>query len=235
MNSIQKELLSLKDSEYSVFQCNLVPGVDPESIIGVRVPNIRKLAKKIYKNAELYDINTFFKSLPHTYYDENMLHSVLLCDVKDFENVINLIEQFLPFVDNWAVCDTIIPKIFNKDKVRLMPYIHKWIGSDKVYTVRFGIKMLMTHFLDEDFDNEYLYIPYNSLIKNNNFEQDYYVKMMIAWYYATAFAKKWDETLLFFEQNKFDKWIYNKSIQKALESYRVNDSQKEILRNLRLK
>ena len=156
-----------------------------------------------------------------------MLHSILLCDVKDYERTIEYVDSFLPYIDNWAVCDTLSPKVFKKHRPQLIQKIMEWTKSDKVYTCRFGIKMLMAHFLGEDFKPEYLKIP--EAVKSD----EYYVKMMVAWYFATALAKQWDATIPYIEENKLDKWTHNKTIQKARESYRITADQKEYLKTLR--
>ena len=167
------------------------------------------------------------KDLPHEYYDENLLHSLLLSEMKDYDACIEAVDTFLPYVDNWAVCDTISPKIFKKNKTALLVKIKEWSLSKKTYTCRFGIKMLMSYFLDEDFKAEYLEIP---LSVNS---EEYYVRMMIAWFFATALAKKWDATIKYIEDQRLDRWTHNKTIQKARESKRITASQKEYLRSLK--
>jgi len=223
---IQKELFSLQDKKYMKFLSKLTPNVSEDTIIGVRIPEIRKLAKKLVKNDEYED---FLKELPHKYYDENLLHGAIISENKDFENCIELLDSFLPFVDNWAVCDTISPKIFKKHKKELIEKIKEWSQSDKTYTCRFGIEMLMTHFLDEDFKKEYL-----EMVANIHSEE-YYVKMAVAWFFATALAKQWDYAVIYLENNRLDVWVHNKTIQKARESLRILEDKKGYLKGLKRK
>ena len=223
---IQKELFSRQDKEYMKFLSKLTPNVSEDTIIGVRIPEIRKLAKKLVKNNEYED---FLKELPHKYYDENLLHGAIISENKDFENCIELLNSFLPFVDNWAVCDTISPKIFKKYKKELIEKIKEWSQSDKTYTCRFGVEMLMTHFLDEDFKKEYL-----EMVANIHSEE-YYVKMVIAWFFATALAKQWDYAVIYLEDNRLDVWVHNKTIQKARESLRILEDKKGYLKRLKRK
>ena len=221
---IQKELFSLQDKEYMKFLSKLTPNVSEDTIIGVRIPEIRKLAKKLVKNNEYED---FLKELPHKYYDENLLHGAIISESKDFEKCIKLLDNFLPFIDNWAVCDTISPKIFKKHKKELIEKIKEWSQSDKTYTCRFGVEMLMTHFLDKYFKKEYL-----EMVANIHSEE-YYVKMVIAWFFATALAKQWDYAVIYLANNKLDVWVHNKTIQKARESLRISMEKKEYLKKLK--
>ena len=221
---IQKELFSLQDKKYMKFLSKLTPNVSEDTIIGVRIPEIRKLAKKLIKNDQYED---FLKKLPHKYYDENLLHGAIISENKNFENCIQLLDSFLPFIDNWAVCDTISPKIFKKHKRELIEKIKEWIKSEKTYICRFGVEMLMTHFLDEDFENEYL-----EMVANIHSEE-YYVKMVIAWFFATALAKKWDCAVIYLENDRLNIWVHNKTIQKARESLRITNEKKEYLKGLR--
>ena len=221
---IQKELFSLQDKEYMKFLSKLTPNVSEDTIIGVRIPEIRKLAKKLVKNNEYED---FLKELPHKYYDENLLHGAIISESKDFEKCIKLLDNFLPFVDNWAVCDTISPKIFKKYKKELIEKIKEWSQSDKTYTCRFGVEMLMTHFLDEDFKKEYLEVVADI------HSEEYYVKMVVAWFFATALAKQWDYAVIYLEDNRLDVWMHNKTIQKARESLRISLEKKEYLKKLK--
>ena len=223
---IQKELFSRQDKEYMKFLSKLTPNVSEYTIIGVRIPEIRKLAKKLVKNDEYED---FLKELPHKYYDENLLHGAIISENKDFENCIELLNSFLPFVDNWAVCDTISPKIFKKHKKELIEKIKEWSQSDKTYTCRFGVEMLMTHFLDEDFKKEYL-----EMVANIHSEE-YYVKMVIAWFFATALAKQWDYAVIYLEDSRLDVWVHNKTLQKARESLRILEDKKGYLKGLKRK
>lgn len=227
MTEIQKELLELGDEKYAQFQANLTPGINPDSIIGIRVPVLRGYANTLVKKEECKD---FLSELPHKYYDENMLHAILLSGLKgDYESVLSSVEAFLPYIDNWAVCDTTIPKVFEKHKEQLICKIYEWADSSHVYTCRFGIKMLMTHFLKDDFKEEYLELPAKII------SDEYYVNMMIAWFYATALAHQYDATIKIIEQNRLPQWVHNKSIQKAVESYRITDEQKIYLKSLRRK
>ncbi len=223
---MQKELFSRQDKEYMKFLSKLTPNVSEDTIIGVRIPEIRKLAKKLVKNNEYED---FLKELPHKYYDENLLHGAIISENKDFENCIELLNSFLPFVDNWAVCDTISPKIFKKHKKELIEKIKEWSQSDKTYTCRFGVEMLMTHFLDEDFKKEYL-----EMVANIHSEE-YYVKMVVAWFFATALTKQWDYAVIYLENNRLDVWVHNKTIQKARESLRILEDKKGYLKGLKRK
>lgn len=223
--NIRDELFKLQDKEYGDFQAKLTPGIPREKFIGVRVPVVRKLAKVYIKDSD--SIN-FINTLPHEYYDENMLHGLLLSEIKDYDECIKYVDKFLPFVDNWAVCDIMSPKVFKKNKDKLIVKIKEWSKSKEVYTCRFGIEMLMSHYLDDDFKEEYLNIPLS--IKSD----EYYINMMLAWFYATALAKKWDSTIKILENKKLDKWIHNKTIQKARESYRITDEQKDYLKSIKM-
>lgn len=222
--NIQKRLLELSDEKNADFSAKLTPGIDREKFLGVRIPASRKLAKEIIKENEHKD---FLNSLPHKYYDENILHSILISEIKDYDECIKYIDDFLPYVDNWAVCDTMSPKTFKNEHERLMNDILRWVDSDQTYTIRFGLKILMAHFLDNDFKKEYLEIP--AKIKSN----EYYINMMIAWFFATALAKQWDSTIVYIENGVLDKWVHNKAIQKARESYRITIEQKEYLKSLK--
>lgn len=224
INKIKKELYKYKDAKNALFQSKLTPTIDKKRCLGVRVPNVRKVAKSFINSSECIE---FLDELPHKYLDEYILHSVFLSETKDYKECIKRIEAFLPYVDNWMVCDTLSPKCFKKNKEELIKKIYKWSKSKKVYTCRFGLGMLMQFYLDEDFKPEYLKLP--STIHS----KEYYVNMMIAWYYATALAKKWDETIIYLEENKLDTWVHNKTIQKAIESYRISDSQKMYLKKLK--
>ena len=222
--TIQEELFSLQDTEYAAFQGRLIPSIVYKTIIGVRVPQLRKLAKKLLGSDEA---QKFLGTLPHAYYDENMLHSLLISEIKEFDECIRALDVFLPFVDNWAVCDILSPKAFKKNLNLLLPKIRQWAASSHVYTCRFGIEMLMTHFLDENFDSKYLEIP--AQIHSD----EYYINMMIAWFFATALAKQWDSALPYLETKKLDVWVHNKTIQKARESYRITAEQKLYLKSLK--
>ncbi|MBQ4476765.1 MAG: DNA alkylation repair protein [Bacteroidales bacterium] len=202
-----------------------MPGINIERIIGIRTPQLRKLAKDFAKDAEIDD---FLSSLPHKYYDENNLHGFIIAEMKDYDRTIAEIDRLLPYIDNWATCDLIRPKLFSKNHDKLIKDIRRWMKSSKTYTIRFGIEMLMTHFLDDDFRSEYL--EWVASITND----ECYVKMMVAWYFATALAKQYDATLPIIEQKRLASWTHNKTIQKAIESYRITDEQKEYLKGLKI-
>ena len=221
----QELLFQLQDKSYRDFQSKLIPTIPVETIIGVRIPAIRKLAKEYGKDPESVE---FLKQLPHTYYDENILHALLVAEIKDYEVCVKEVEHFLPYVDNWAVCDIFSPKVFRKNKDKLIDKIREWTASGQPYTCRFGMEMLMTHFLDEDFRVEYLEIP--AAVHS----EEYYVNMMIAWFYATALAKQWDAAVGYIEKKCLDPWTHNKTIQKARESYRITREQKEYLKTLKV-
>ena len=221
---ITKKLFELQDEKYADFQAKLTPGVPRECMIGVRVPQVRILAKSYCKDPES---ETFLQELPHQYYDENMLHGLVLSEIKDFESCVKAVDAFLPYVDNWAVCDIMSPKVFKKHKEELLPIIKRWVSSDQVYTCRFGMEMLMSHYLDQDYKPEYLEIV--AVVRSD----EYYVNMMIAWFFATALAKQWDTVIPYIEQKRLDPWVHNKTIQKARESYRITPEQKEYLKGLK--
>ena len=224
--SIRETLLSLQDGEFAAFQARLLPNIAPERIIGVRTPELRKLAKQLRGSS---DGEAFLKALPHKFFEENNLHAFLLCETKDFKRCVQAVEEFLPYVDNWATCDQLRPKAFARNKQALLPHIRSWLDSDREYIRRFGIGMLMSHFLDEDFREEYL--RWVSDIHS----EEYYVNMMIAWYFATALAKQYEAALPFIENRRLDPWVHNKTIQKALESLRVSDERKIYLKTLKIK
>ena len=222
---IREELFDLRDEEYKIFHQKLIPTVNKDEIIGVRIPELRKIAKKYFKKGEY---ESFLTQLPHTYYEENNIHAFLIEQIKDFDEVIFETERFLPYINNWATCDTFKPKIYARYKEKLLPYIKSWIKSDHTYTVRYAIGLLMSFYLDDDFK-----IEYHETVKNVRSEE-YYVNMMIAWYFATALAKHYDETIPYIKEHKFDKWINNKIIQKAVESYRIDKNIKEVLKGYRM-
>ena len=225
-DDIRVELSNLQDLKYRDLQITTIPSVVPERITGVRTPKLRALAKELSKRE---DISLFLEDLPHKLFEEDQLHAFILSGMKDAEECIRLVDKFLPYVDNWATCDQMSPKVFKKNKKLLLEYVNTWIKSDKTYVKRFAIGMLMEHFLDEDFKPSYL--AKVAKIRSD----EYYVNMMIAWYFATALAKQYDQTLPFIEEQKLDKWTHNKSIQKAVESYRITPEQKEYLKTLRRK
>ena len=224
--SIRETLFSLRDEKFAAFQARLIPNVAPERIIGVRTPALRKLAKTLRGSGEAEE---FLKALPHDFFEENNLHAFLLCEMKDFDACVQAVEDFLPYVDNWATCDQMSPGVFRKNKQALLPYIRCWIASERCYTRRFGTGMLMSHFLDEDFREEYL-----RLVSDKR-REEYYVNMMIAWYFATALAKQYEAALPYLENRRLDPWVHNKTIQKAVESFRVSDEHKACLRALKIR
>ena len=226
MNEIQKQLFELQDKEYAQFQSKLTPTIKADSFIGVRVPACRVLAKTLNKN-DPDAVSEFLAELPHKYYDENMLHGLLISEIKDFDQCLEPLDVFLPYVDNWAVCDIMSPKCFKKHKAELLPEIKRWTKSAEEYTVRFGLEMLMSHFLDDDFKPEYLEIA--AAVHSDK----YYVNMMTAWFFATALTKQWDSSVKYIEGNVLDVWVHNKTIQKARESYRISDDQKAYLNTLK--
>lgn len=225
-DEITTKLFSLQDTAYRDFQVKLIPGMDAQKEIGVRTPELRKLAKELAKRE---DIREFLNDLPHQYFDENQLHAFILSGEKDFEKCMEDLERFLPYVDNWATCDQMSPKVFRKNRKKLLESINRWIGSEHTYTVRFAIKMLMEHFLDEDFDP--IYPEMVATVRS----EEYYIRMMIAWYFATALAKRYDAVLPYLKQEKLDVWTHNKAIQKAVESYRITEEQKIYLKSLKRK
>lgn len=222
--TVRERLFALRDGDYAAFQAKLTPGVAPEAFIGVRVPELRKLAKELAGSPEAA---AFLAELPHEYYDENMLHGLLVTGLRGREECIIETERFLPYVDNWAVCDTLAPRALAEDRPALLRDIRRWAASEKVYTCRFGIGMLMRFFLDADFSPELLEIP--AAVRS----EEYYVRMMVAWFFATALAKQWDAALPYIEGGRLDKWTHNKTISKACESFRVPAGRKELLRGLR--
>lgn len=221
---ILKRLFEMQDKDYALFQGKLVPNIESKLIIGVRVPLLRKFAKELIKeNGQ----EGFLQELPHKYYDENMLHAILLSEMKDYGDCIKRVNEFLPYVDNWAVCDILSPKVFKKNKDDLLNEIYKWSKSERTYTCRFGVGMLMSFFLDGDFKKEYLKLPAN--IKS----EEYYINMMIAWFFTTALTKQWEYTLPYIEEGRLATWVHNKTIQKARESYRIDKEKKEYLSSLK--
>ena len=212
MSSIKDKLFKLQDKEYKFFQEKIISTVNPDTIIGVRTPELRKLAKILIKE----DYTSFLKELPHKYFDENQLHAFIISEIKNYDDI-----------DNWATCDQLSPKIFKKNTDKLLDHIKLWIKSKEPYIIRFGVGMLMQYYLDDNFNEEYLKMV--SKIKSN----EYYVNMMIAWYFATALAKQYKSTINYIENKKLDIWIHNKTIQKAVDSYRITEEQKEYLKSLK--
>lgn len=223
MNYIYK-LLNLQDKSFADFQAGLLPGIERASIIGVRLPILRDIAKELIKDGTSKEL---MKNLPHKFFEENLLHSIFISEMKDFDECVAETDRFLPFVDNWAVCDTMSPKSFKKNREKLLVKIRSWAESREVYTCRFGIKMLMNHFLDGDFREELLQIP--ASVKS----EEYYVNMMIAWFFATALAKQWEPTVKYLENRSLSVWVHNKTIQKARESFRITAEQKTYLNSLK--
>ncbi len=223
---IRAELFRLQDKKYRDFQSKLIPTADPDDMIGVRTPELKKYAKQLVKNENIQD---FLSDLPHRYFDEDQLHAFIISEIKGYEECMEEVIRFLPFVDNWATCDQMSPKVFKKYPEKLLEQIKLWIRSDRTYTVRFGIEMLMKHFLDESFDPAYPKMV--SEVRSD----EYYINMMIAWYFATALAKQYDVILPYLENQVLDRWTHNKAIQKSVESYRITPEQKEYLKSLRIK
>ena len=226
MSNITNQLKLLQDEKYANFQARLIPNIDKNTIIGVRVPILRKFAKYLLKNRT--ETEHFLNQLPHAFYDENILHSLILSEIKDYDESITKIDTFLPFVDNWAVYDSLSPKVFKSHKSELLDKIKSWSASHHTYTCRFGLEMLMTHFLDENFDKNLLEIP--ASIRS----EEYYINMMIAWFFATALAKQYESSLPYLKNHRLSPWVHNKTIQKARESYRLSPTQKSELNSLKI-
>lgn len=224
MTSLQKQLFSMQDPAYRDFQSNLMPGIDKDTIIGIRTPQLRRFAKQLAQTAEA---EQFLHRLPHQYYEENNLHMMLVAQIKDYESCLAEVERFLPYVDNWATCDLPAPKCFAKHKQELFPRIKEWIASEETYTIRYGIDLLMALYLDADFKPEYLELAASVA------SEEYYVKMVIAWYFATALTKQWDAAIPYMEQSRLPDWVHRKTIRKAIESYRITKEQKDYLRTLK--
>ena len=226
LNADDLRLFELRDPGYAEFQAKLIPTIDPDTVIGVRTPELRRLAKTMAKEP---DVDRFLEALPHRWFDENQLHAFIISAGRDFDSCMERTERFLPYIDNWATCDQLSPKVFRKNRQELLLHIAEWIKSDRTYTVRFAIGMLMEHFLDEDFDPAYLETV--ASVRS----EEYYVNMMRAWYFATALAKQYDAALPFIEGKRRDKWTHNKTIQKSVESYRISPEQKEYLKSLKIR
>ncbi len=224
MKNITERLFDLKDNEYREFHSRLMPTVEKDRIIGIRIPALRSLAKEILNTKEA---DEFINTLPHYYYEENNLHAFLIEQIKDYGLCINAVNRFLPYIDNWATCDSLRPKCFKKNKEKLEKQIDIWLTSEHLYTVRFGIEMLMVHFLDGDFKAEHL--EKVAKIKTN----EYYLEMMVAWYFATALAKQYEAALPYIEQRRLSPSIHTKTIQKAAESFRITDEQKQYLKSFK--
>lgn len=224
VQAVRAQLFGLQDETYRDFQSALMPTVPKEKVIGVRTPALRKLAKQL---AGTPQAEAFLQALPHDYYEENNLHAFLIEAIRDYGTALAETEKFLPYIDNWATCDFPEPKCFRKNKKAVLEEVRKWIASTETYTIRYGIGMLMRLFLDEDFSPEYLEMAAGVQ------SQEYYVNMMIAWYFATALAKQWDAAVPYIEQHRLSEWVHKKTIQKAVESYRITSEQKEYLKGYR--
>lgn len=230
--AIRQRLWELQDSDYRDFHSKLIPNVDKNLIIGVRTPELRSYAKELLRGAKKdsavqTEINEFLAELPHRYYDENNLHAFLLEGIKDYESCLAAVNRFLPYVDNWATCDMMSPKVFARHPGELEAAVKDWLASSDTYTVRFGIGVLMRYFLDEHFDARYLEQAAQTCC------EEYYINMMVAWYFATALAKQYEQTLPFLEEQRLPVWTHNKAIQKAIESRRITPEQKAYLRTLK--
>ena len=224
--NLRQQLFAMADPSYKSFHCALIPTVDPDTVIGIRTPMLRKFAAEFAKTE---DAAAFLRDLPHRYYEENNLHGFLLEKIKDYDTLIAELNRFLPHVNNWATCDMISPKIFKKHLPELFEQIRTWLKAEDTYTVRFAIGMLMKFCLDESFD------PAGPGLVAKIRSEEYYINMMIAWYFATALAKQYDAILPYLEERRLDPWTHNKAIQKAVESRRITAEQKEYLRTLRIK
>lgn len=228
---IRKRLFSMADKKYRDFSSKLMPTVDKSKVIGVRVPALRafarELAAKAYKTGDFSDLQSFLSDLPHEYFEENNLHAFIVSQIKSFPECIKAVEEFLPFVDNWATCDSFRPVCFAHHKKELLPYINKWIASGADFTVRFGVEMLMVYFLDDEFSPEYPDTV--SKIRSN----EYYVNMMVAWYFATALAKQYESVIPYIERGALSPWVHNKTIQKGCESFRISKERKAYLKSLK--
>ena len=223
-NNIQKKLFEMQDLQYKSFHSKLMPTVDPDKIIGIRVPQLRKFAKEFSKTPEAEE---FIKILPHRYYEEDNLHAFIIEQLRDYDKTVDELNRFLPFVDNWATCDMMSPKAFAENTDRLAEQIDIWISSRHTYAVRFAVNMLMKFYLDDNFKEEYLQKV--AEIKSD----EYYIRMVQAWYFATALAKQWDSAFKYIEENRLEKRTHNKTIQKAVESFRITQEQKEYLKKYR--
>lgn len=224
-NDILKRLYAAQDTAYRDFQSALLPTVDKSCVIGVRTPTLRMMAREIIKGGAA---DGFVMSLPHHFFEENQLHAFIISEIRDFNVAMATVDDFLPFVDNWATCDQMSPKVFAKTPDKLLPYIKRWIKSRHVYTVRFGVLCLMRYFLDDLFDTKYADVVAG--IKTD----EYYINMMRAWYFATAAAKQYEKILPYFQNNKMDAWTQNRAIQKAVESYRVSVEHKTELKKYKI-
>lgn len=226
IHDVQKRLFEMQDAEYRDFHAKLVPTMEKTKFIGIRTLMLRKFAKKFGKTEES---EIFLQVLPHQYYEENNLHGLLIEQIRDYDKCLEELERFLPFIDNWATCDLLALHMMKKHRDIFIREVYRWIESDQPYTIRFGIGMLMRHYLDEEFKPEY---PEKVAAIRS---EEYYVNMMRAWYFATALAKQYEKVLPFLEERRMDVWTHNKTIQKAIESYRITPEQKAYLRTLRIR
>lgn len=226
MTDLQDRLFAMQDKEYREFHARLIPTVPKETIIGIRVPVLRKFAAAYGKDSSAA---AFMAQLPHAYYEENMLHMMLIAQLREFPSAVKALDAFLPYVDNWAVCDLPNPKCFSRNRSALLPYVRQWLGSTHPYTVRYALGVLMQQFLEEDFSPEYL--EWAAAVRS----EEYYVNMMVAWYFATALAKQWDAALPYLTGQRLSLWCHNKTIQKCVESYRISPEQKSYLKALKRK
>ena len=222
---IQKTLINLQDKKYKLFTEKLIPNIQPNCIIGVRAPELKKLAKQI----DAQNKSKFLINLPHNFLEENNLHAYIICQTNDFDKCIEYINKFLPYIDNWATCDSLRPKCLKHNPKKLLEQINIWLTSNHTYTIRFAIEMLMLYFLDDNFDKEFCEIISN--IKSD----EYYVNMMIAWYFATALAKQPKTAIKYLENKTLSNFVHNKTIQKAIESYLISNKQKQYLKTLKIK
>lgn len=229
IEEIKDYLLKNQDLQYKQFHSSLMPTINSEVVIGIKVPILRNYTKELLKKYDIQSFVPFFKDLPHQYYEENNIHAFLIEKINNYDECLFQLEQFLPYIDNWATCDMLNPKVFSKNKDKLLKKINEWIKSSHTYTIRFGIGMLMRYFLDKDFNSSYLELVYS--IKS----EEYYVNMMKAWFFATALTKQYDATLPVFQNKKLDTWTHNKAIQKAIESFRVPAEHKQYLKTLKIK
>ncbi|MBR4703522.1 MAG: DNA alkylation repair protein [Oscillospiraceae bacterium] len=224
-DEIVAELFRMQDMKYAAMQAKIIPTLEPDRIIGVRTPELRAFAKVL---SDEEGAEAFLAALPHPYFDEMQLHAFVISLEKDFDKCLAEVEAFLPYIDNWATCDQLSPKAFKKEPEKLLPHIRRWIRSEKPYTVRFALGMLMQHFLDERFRPEYAELA--ASVRS----EEYYVCMMAAWYFATALAKQYEAALPYLEEQRLEPWTHNKAIQKSIESYRLTEEQKRHLRTLKV-
>ena len=224
MTKLQAALFDMQDITYRDFHSRLIPNIEKDRVIGIRTPILRKFAKEYAKTD---DAQKFIRELPHYYYEENNLHMMIITGIKDYDTCVIEIERFLPYIDNWATCDLPVPQCFYKNKEKLIDNVISWIKSDDTYTIRYGIETLMSIYLDDAFESSY------PRLVSEVISDEYYVNMMIAWYFATALAKQWEAVIPYIEEKRLPEWVHKKTIQKAVESYRITDEQKKYLRALR--